>query len=107
MSFRSSLACLEPTVFAQMNFVGSVIDEGQSVISKWLGSNSSETSSSDSPTSKCGDTEGFSKLKYYSTNSVSKTYLDDYEKGVIPNKILLEVVLQMDPFKIESLRSST
>ena len=53
------------------------------------------------------ESASFEKLKYISTRSSSKSYLDDYEAGVIPDKILIEIQLQLDPFKTTSTRSST
>jgi len=47
------------------------------------------------------------KLKYVSSKTSTLEYLDDYEKDVISNKILLEIQLEMDSFKTESLRTST
>lgn len=36
-----------------------------------------------------------------------KNYEDDYEAGVIDSKILLEIQLELDPFKTISMREST
>jgi len=49
----------------------------------------------------------YTKLKYVSQRSSTKNYLDDYEDGVVSDKILLEVVLQLDPFKTVSVRTTT
>lgn len=49
---------------------------------------------------------GYEKIKYISSDSFDQQYLDNYEQGVIENKILLEMVLQLDPFKTKSERNS-
>jgi len=53
------------------------------------------------------ENEQYKKLKYHGYQTETNNYLDYYEKGVIKDKILLEIVLQLDPFKTESLRTST
>ena len=51
--------------------------------------------------------KGYNKVKYVSDKLHSKRYLDDHDKGVVIDKILLEVVLQLDPFKTVSVRTTT
>lgn len=49
----------------------------------------------------------FQKLKYLKNKDIEKKYLNDYEAGLFEDKMLLEVVLQLDPFKTISERVST
>lgn len=48
----------------------------------------------------------FAKMKYLKNSDTSKNYLDDYEAGFFSDKILLEVTLRLDPFKMISSRNS-
>ena len=52
---------------------------------------------------KC-ENVGFEKLKYVGSQTFEQKYLDNYEKNVITDKILMEVILQLDPFKTVSQR---
>ena len=52
------------------------------------------------------DNMGYEKMKYISSNMFEQAYLDNYERGVIENKILFEMVLKQDPFKTKSERNS-
>ena len=49
----------------------------------------------------------FSKIKYLQNKDTIKNYLDDYEAELFEDKMLLEVTLQLDPFKTISERVST
>lgn len=40
------------------------------------------------------DNVGYKKLKYVGSQTFEQNYLDHYEKNVITDKILLEVILQ-------------
>jgi hypothetical protein len=46
-------------------------------------------------------------LKYLKNKDSKKKYLDGYEKGLFEDKFLMEVILQLDPFKTISQREST
>ena len=46
-------------------------------------------------------------MKYLKNKDTFKNYLDDYEGGLFQDKMLLEVTLQLDPFKTISERIST
>ena len=56
--------------------------------------------------SEC-DSVSFAKLKYLKNIDTMKNYLDDYEAGFFQDKMLLEVILVLDPFKTISERIST
>lgn len=49
---------------------------------------------------------GFEKLKYVDSQYFVQNYLDHYEKSVITDKILMEVILKLDPFKTVSTRQA-
>ena len=56
--------------------------------------------------SECNNDQ-FQKLVYLKNKDSLKNYLDDYEKSFFDDKMLLEVVLQLDPSKKEWERSTT
>mmetsp|Transcript_14830 Transcript_14830/g.22996 ORF Transcript_14830/g.22996 Transcript_14830/m.22996 type:complete len:457 (-) Transcript_14830:84-1454(-) len=95
-----------------MNFVSELVEEWVDAISKTEEEKKAEEeaevfSQKQKDLDDFCDNEIYWKLKYESTKSNTKNYLDDYESGVIEDKILMEIVLNLDPFKTESLRSST
>ena len=45
---------------------------------------------------------GYEKVKYIGSQAFEQKYLDNYENGVITDKILMEVILKLDPFKTVS-----
>ena len=48
--------------------------------------------------------KSYSKIKFLKSFDTLRGYLDDYEAGLFRNKILLEIILQLDPFKTTSER---
>ena len=104
------MACLEPSVFEQFSFINEVISTVYNFLDPSSDSDEVVDAESDPSVSllqsKCNN-EGYQKIKYVSSKASEKNYLDDYESGVIENKILLEVQLELDAFKTESLRTST
>ena len=65
-----------------------------------------ENSTNSAVSEKCANV-GYQKIKFVGQKSSEKKYLDNYEAGVVENKILIEIELQLDAFKTESLRTST
>jgi hypothetical protein len=49
----------------------------------------------DFDTSFCTD-RAVDKLKYSKAKTRTKSYSEDYQRGVIPDKILLELIIQKD-----------
>ena len=56
---------------------------------------------------ECEQGEPMQKFKFAKKNLVQKNLIDDYELGVIEDKILLELQLAMSSNKMASVRSST
>ena len=50
--------------------------------------------------------QSYSKIKYLKSVDTIRNYLEDYEENLFRDKMLLEVILQLDPFKITSERVS-
>lgn len=49
----------------------------------------------------------FMKLKYSKHGAKTKSYIDNYDEGVITDQILGEITLNLDSYKTETQREST
>lgn len=108
VSFYSSQICLEgpPLNFAD-DFIES-ISETIGNIAEWL-SGEDEDEQLDKVgefLSECNNDQ-FNKLVYLKNKDTLKNYLDDYEKAFFDDKMLLEVILKLDPVKKEIERGSS
>ena len=56
---------------------------------------------------ECDSGDPIEKFKYLSGESTTKNLVDDYEVGVIEDKILMEISLGMSSNKMVSTRSTT
>lgn len=102
VKFRVSQVCLEADYFAQLNIFKDFIPAAEGI---WNGIAGSSSSTADDEFA-CGNTF-FNKIKYESHAAEDRRYATDYERGIIDERILYQLVLGQDQFKTTSVRQST
>ena len=78
-----SQVCLEPDYFDQLNIFSNIVMEIQEIWSKLTGNNTS----ADNDEFECSY-QRFDKIKFDKHIDETKRYDDEYEIGVIPERIL-------------------
>ena len=94
----------------QMNFLGDLQSQLTSAFDKYVLSNEEVVSNSTDTQEDACSGNFFRKIKYVSTNAVTKTFTDWYDSDLLVinnNVILMEISIKQDSSKTISARSST